>query len=90
MAITSPPVLPDGVTVYDLQRLTGWQILATYGPEVYDLMSRLQSSGSLADNGRTDYDLAVTRSMRLEIIAKEGDCRCGKIDCWKKEMGLDD
>ena len=90
MAITVvPPTLPDGITVQQLNRMTGTEILTAYGPQVYALMGSLQGSGSLANDVRTDYDLAVTNQMRREIILKEGDCRCGKIDCWKRELGID-
>lgn len=83
MAITTPPVAVD-----DVSRLTGMEILRRYGPEVYRLVGDLQASGMLPYR-RTDYDEAITTAVRKEIIAKEGDCRCGKIDCWKKEMGID-
>lgn len=78
---------PAAPTVRDLLRMTGSQILTTYGPQVYDLVGRLQASGAVVWQ-RTDYDVAVTNAMRREIIAKEGDCRCGKIDCWKRELGM--
>lgn len=84
MAITAPGV----PSVDGLSRLTGLEILREYGPDTYRLMSDLQGSG-LVPWRRTDYDLAVTDQVRRDIILKEGDCRCGKIDCWKEEMGLD-
>jgi hypothetical protein len=85
MAITSPPSAP---ITDDIYRLTGMEILRQYGPDVFGLMGRLQASG-IVPYRRTAYDEAVTTQVRKDIIAKEGDCRCGKIDCWKEEMGLD-
>ena len=86
--MTEALMLTGSPALADLRRMTGTQILVAYGPQVYDLVGRLQASGSLVWQ-RTDYDEAVTRQVRMEIIAREGDCRCGKIDCWKKEMGLE-
>jgi hypothetical protein len=84
----APPPLRAVPSVEELHRLTGWQIASVYGPEVYAMVGRLQASGALARDSRTHYDLAVTQQVRMQIIAQEGDCRCGKIDCWKREMGL--
>jgi hypothetical protein len=83
MAITAPPTVSP-----DLTRLTGIEILRQFGPDVYRLVGGLQASG-IVPYRRTDYDEAITRQVRMDIIAKEGDCRCGKIDCWKEEMGLE-
>jgi hypothetical protein len=86
MAITAPVAPPQ--IAEDVTRLTGIEILRQYGPEVYRMVGDLQASG-IVPYRRTDYDEAITRQVRMEIIAKEGDCRCGKIDCWKEEMGLE-
>ena len=80
--------VPPGVTLANLTRMTAAEVLTTYGPEVSALVARLQGSG-IVPFRRSDYDEAITRQVRLEIIAREGDCRCGKIDCWKREMGID-
>ena len=88
MALTMTPLPPNGVRADELNRLTGVEILARYGPGAYQLMAHLQGSGLITWQ-RTEYDLEVTRQVQREIIAKEGDCRCGKIDCWKKELGID-
>lgn len=88
MALATAALAPNGVRADDLGRMTGAEILSRYGPGAYQLMSHLQGSG-LIPWQRTDYDLEVTRQVQREIIAREGDCRCGKIDCWKKELGID-
>jgi hypothetical protein len=86
MALAPATTVPASVD--DLSRLTGIEILRHYGPQAYQLMAQLQGGG-LIPWQRTDSDIEVTRQVQREIIAKEGDCRCGKIDCWKKELGLD-
>jgi hypothetical protein len=78
----------SGLPLDRLMRMTGMQVLQTYGPQAYQLMASMQGSGMIPWQ-RTDYDIEVTRQVQREIIAKEGDCRCGKIDCWKKELGID-
>ena len=88
MALSLQNVSGNGLALDRLMRMTGWQVLQNYGPQAYQLMAQLQGSGMIPWE-RTDYDLEVTRQVQREIIAKEGDCRCGKIDCWKKELGLD-
>lgn len=84
MTITTPPV----ISTDDVFRLTGVEILRQYGPDIYRLVGQMQGSG-MVPYRRTAYDEGVTTQVRREIILKEGDCRCGKIDCWKEEMGID-
>jgi hypothetical protein len=94
MAISPSPFVPPPpntptVGMPDLMRMTGVEILTTYGPEVFHLVGELQGSGLVVRDGRSRHDLEITDQVRREIIAKEGDCRCGKIDCWKKELGIE-
>lgn len=75
--------LPSGITINDLMRLTSIEILITYGPEVYKLVSNLQASGIVPRDGRSNQDLAIQAAMRAKIAA-EGDC--GPADLYKAEL----
>jgi hypothetical protein len=81
VSLTAPPAFPA-----DIARMTATEILSTYGPEVYRLVSDLQAGGQMVRDGRSHHDLAITQAMRERLLA-EGDCSCGKLDCWKEEMG---
>jgi hypothetical protein len=71
--MTGSLTLPDGVTINALMRMTATEVLVTYGPEVSELLARLQGSGLVSRDGRSNADLALQREMRLKI-AEEGDC----------------
>lgn len=66
-----------------LARMTSLEILTTYGPEVMEMVGRLQASGQLVRDGRSNQDLTVQAQMR-EIIAREGDC--GPADLYAEEL----
>jgi hypothetical protein len=75
--------IPEGVTVAELMRMTSVEVLTAYGPEVHSLVARLQASGSVSRDGRSNADLAIQAEMR-ERIAREGDC--GPADLYKAEL----
>jgi hypothetical protein len=75
--------LPEGATIAALMRMTGIEILTTYGPDVYELVGRLQASGSVVRDGRSNADLALQAEARRKI-ALEGDC--GVSDEYKTEL----
>jgi hypothetical protein len=67
--------LPGGATVplETLNRMTAAEIITTYGPEVFDLVGRLQASGLLVRDGRSHFDLELQEQAQLQI-ATGGDC----------------
>ena len=75
--------LPQGVTIDHLMRMGALEILTTYGPEVAELISRLQASGIVPRDGRSNEDLILQAQTRAQIAA-EGDC--GVSDFYKAEM----
>lgn len=75
--------LPPDVSMGQLMRMTSTEILIAYGPDVQALVGRLQASGSLARDGRSNTDLALQAQMRRKI-AEEGDC--GVSDMYKAEL----
>lgn len=81
--MTEALALPDGVTINALMRMTALEVLTTYGPEVSALVCRLQASGLVPRDGRTNADLQLQAEMRRKI-AEEGDC--GPADLYKAEL----
>jgi hypothetical protein len=81
--MTDSLTIPAGVTIDELMRMTSTEILITYGPDVHALVARLQASGMVARDGRTNADLALQAEMRRKI-AEEGDC--GPADLYKAEL----
>jgi hypothetical protein len=75
--------LPPGVSIHELMRMSSLDILTTYGPEVHATVSRLQASGIVPRDGRSNQDLALQAEMRAKI-ALEGDC--GVSDQYKEEL----
>lgn len=79
----APLTLPTGVTMDELMRLSALEVLTTYGPEVSALVARLQASGTVQRDGRSNEDLRLQAEMRARIAA-EGDC--GVSDFYKAEL----
>lgn len=76
-------ILPEGVSIDHLMRLTAIEVLTTYGPEVSDLVARLQASGMVPHDGRTAQDLVAQAEMQA-LIAEQGDC--GVADAYKAAL----